>query len=88
MNIYYYANQVYEYSFSRPIYERLGGTFIVNKSSRLIRFKTYLRNGNNFPHKDKIFLNTPPVILRDITKPTDLDGVIISQSNTTINRDS
>ncbi len=88
MNIYYYANQLYEYSFSRPIYERLGGTFLVNKYSRLIRFKKYLRNGNNFPNRQIFFLNTPPVILRDITKPTDLDGVIISQSNTTINRDS
>ena len=88
MNIYYYGNQLYEYSFSRPIYERLGGTFVVNKYSRFIRFKRYLRNGENSPDRNKYFLNTPPVILRDITKPVDLDGVIISQSNTTINCDS
>ncbi len=88
MNIYYYANQLYEYSFSRPIYERLGGTFVVNKFSRALRFKRYLLNADNFPDRDKKFFNTPPVILRDIKKPVDLDGVIISQSNTTINYDS
>ncbi len=88
MNIYYYANQLYEYSFSRPIYERLGGTFVVNKFSRALRFKRYLLNADNFPDRDKKFFNPPPVILRDIKKPVDLDGVIISQSNTTINYDS
>ena len=85
MNIYYFANQVYEFSFSRPIYEKLGGTFIVNKYSRYLRFKMYLQNGNNFPNDCQTFLNTPPVTIKDITIPIKLNGVIISQSNTSIN---
>ena len=85
MDVYYFANQVYEFSFSRPIYERLGGVFVVNKYSRLLRFKKYLRNGNSFPDRQRTFLNTPPVIKKDIKKPIGLKGIIISQSNTTIN---
>ncbi|MBH10921.1 MAG: hypothetical protein CMG74_11340 [Candidatus Marinimicrobia bacterium] len=85
MDVYYFANQVYEFSFSRPIYERIGGVFVVNKYSRLLRFKKYLRNGNSFPDMKRNFLNTPAVIKKDIKKPIGLKGIIISQSNTTIN---
>ena len=45
----------------------------------------YLRNGNSFPNENKTFLNTPPLTIRDITKPIKLNGAVISQSNTTIN---
>ena len=84
MNIYFFANAVYQYSHSKSIFELTGGTFIVNKFNRMLRFKYYLFNSV----KDKAlkgFLNTPPVIIRDIREPLDLDGVILSGSCTFVN---
>ena len=43
-NIYFFANQVYQYGHAKPIYDSTGGIFIVNKLNRAIRFKYYLRN--------------------------------------------
>ena len=42
-NVYYFANQVYQYGHAKPIYDKTGGTFIVNKLNRAARFKYYLR---------------------------------------------
>lgn len=82
MNIFYYANQVYQFSFARPIYERISGTFIVRTYRKLLRFKRYLRNGSTFPEV-KTFLNTPPIIVRrDTNNMKGINGIIISQTNT------
>ena len=70
MNIYYYANQVYQYGHIKPVFAQTGGTFVVNKFNRFLRFKFYMNN--------------PHVIIRDLRKEIDLSGVIISCSNTII----
>ena len=70
MNIYYYANQVYQYGHIKPVFAQTGGTFLVNKFNRFLRFKFYMNN--------------PDVIIRDLRKEIDLSGVIISCSNTII----
>ena len=70
MNIYYYANQVYQYGHIKPVFAQTGGTFVVNKFNRFLRFKFYMNN--------------PDVIIRDLRKKIDLSGVIISCSNTII----
>ena len=70
MNIYYYANQVYQYGHINPVFAQTGGTFVVNKFNRFLRFKFYMNN--------------PDVIIRDLRKKIDLSGVIISCSNTII----
>lgn len=84
MNIYYLANQVYQFSYAKPIYNRIGGTFLVTNTKKFLRFKKHLKNGNAFP-EIKTFRNTPAVIKRDIKNLYDFDGVILSQSNTRIN---
>jgi len=70
LNIYYYANQVYQYGHIKPVFAQTGGTFVVNKFNRFLRFKFYMNN--------------PDVIIRDLRKEIDLSGVIISCSNTII----
>ena len=70
MNIYYYANQVYQYGHIKPVFAQTGGTFVVNKFNRFLRFKFYMNN--------------PDVIIRDLRKQIELSGVIISCSNTII----
>ena len=84
MNIYYYANQVYQYGHIKPVFTQTGGTFVVNKFNRFLRFKFYMANSAN-NSTEKRSLNTPNVIIRDIRKKLDLNGVIVSCSNTTIN---
>ena len=86
MNIYFFANAVYQYSHSKSIFELTGGTFIVNKFNRMLRFKYYLLNSVK-NEAIKGFLNTPPVIIRDIRQPLDLKGVILSGSCTFVNND-
>ena len=84
MNIYYYANQVYQYAHIKPVFTQTGGTFVVNKFNRFLRFKFYMANSANNSTENRS-LNTPNVIIRDIRKKLDLNGVIVSCSNTTIN---
>ena len=81
LNIYFYANQVYQFSFSRPIYERVGGIFVVPKFRKVLRFKHRMRNGTAFPDI-KTFLNTPPVIRCDPDKIPGPNGTIISHTVT------
>ncbi|MDC0215340.1 hypothetical protein OAK14_01620, partial [Candidatus Marinimicrobia bacterium] len=86
MNIYYYANQVYQYGHIKPIFDQSGGTFVVNKLNRLLRFKFYTTNSISSKNKNA-YLNTPHVIIRDVRKELDLDGIIVSCSNTVIKND-
>ncbi len=86
MNIYFYANQIYQFSYALPIYQKVGGTFIVRKLKKILSFKKRLRNANIFPNV-KTFLNTPPIVKLDIKNLYDLEGIIISHSNTRINCD-
>ena len=86
MNIYYYANQVYQYGHIKPIFDQSGGTFVVNKLNRLLRFKFYMTNSISSKNKNA-YLNTPHVIIRDVRKELDLDGIIVSCSNTVIKND-
>ncbi len=75
--LYYYANQVYQYSFAKPLYDILGGTFLVNRFRRFLRFRWYLRHWGRVP-----------VEIRDIKSLRDFRGVVISESNSVIHHDS
>ena len=86
MNIYYYGKQIYQFSYSKPIYEKIGGTFIVYKNRNWWEFKYYLR-GLNADKNKKNFLNTPPVIVRDYKHLNDLKGLILTHSARKLNID-
>ena len=83
-NIYFFANQVYQYGHAKPIYDKIGGVFVVNKLNRALRFKYYLRNteitgGGIF--------KAPKVLKKPKNEVYDLEGVIISGSNSEIKHD-
>ena len=85
-NIYFFANQVYQYGHAKPIYDRIGGTFIVNRVNRIFRFKYYLR----YSVKDKSMrglFGAPKILKRNNLEPLDLEGIIISGSNSIIKHD-
>lgn len=88
MDKYFFANQIYQFSYAKPLYDRIGGTFIVRKTKKIITFKKRLRNANAFPEIQKTFLNTPPIKKMDIKNIHHLKGVIVSLSNTKMHVDS
>lgn len=86
MNIYFYASQVYMYGHCKPIFDLTGGTFIVNRFNRLLRFKYYLYNSMK-GQKNRGSFNAPKAIFKKIDKKLDLKGVVISGTNSVLHTD-
>lgn len=84
MDIYYYGKQIYQFSYSKPIYDELSGTFIVYKNRNWMEYKYYLRGLNKDPNY-KNFMNTPPVLVRDYNHLDDLKGVLLTHSARKLN---
>lgn len=80
MSVYYFANQVYQFSNAMPLYREIDGIFLIKKFKRVIQFKKYFKNGNCSPGY-KNFLNTPPTLVQSINNLNDLNGILISLSN-------
>ena len=86
--IFYYANQVYEYSFARMIYCKIGGTFIVRKLNRKYRLKWYLRASQRAQVNSPFFEELPAIVVKDVNKEhLNWPGILISNSNTVIKRE-
>ena len=83
MKLFYYSNQIYQLSFAMPFYRSLGGTFIVNKPRKYFSYKVRMINANIDP-KINTFLNTPPAQIRKASELYTIEGIIISQSNTSL----
>ncbi len=82
MEIYYYGNKVYQLSYALPIYQKLGGTFVVHSFKKFLDFKRIFRKKNNNPSffnhfKPTTFLNTPPVKILRSENHWKLNGTII-----------
>ena len=86
MNIYYYASQVYMYGHCKPIFDLTGGTFVVNRFNRLLRFKYYLYNSMK-GEKSRGAFGAPKAIFRKIDRDLDLKGVIVSGTNSVLHTD-
>ena len=78
-NLYYFANNVYQFSYALPIYDELGGTFLVRDHRKLMQFKRYLINRAKFG--EKTFLRTPSVKIIERSEMHKLEGVIFFLSN-------
>ncbi|MCA9733643.1 MAG: CDP-glycerol glycerophosphotransferase family protein [Deferribacteres bacterium] len=84
--VYYFANQIYQFSHALPLYKLAGGTFICRDVKRYIHFKKYFRNMDASPQSSTLF-HTPPSIFRNRKKLTNLKGVIVSLANTVLSYD-
>ena len=82
MNLFFLSNQVYQLSYAKTIYQKIGGTFIVSNYRKLAKFKWHLRQGITLSEKREN--RAPKIIRRDIKNLDDLKGIFISQSNTRI----
>jgi len=80
MKIYYFANNIYQFSYAIPIYKILGGTFLVRNQKCVLQFKWALRKLNKFGKKNGL-LNYPNIKLLSKVERQNLSGVIIFCSN-------
>ena len=87
MNLYYFANQIYQFSYALPIYRDVGGVFITKSMKRIMQFKYYLR-GTNSQANVKTWLNTPSITSRSTKEVRNLSGIVISLSNAAIHSDA
>ncbi len=80
MQIYYYANSLYQLAHVLPLYEKVGGSFVVKNRKNYLRFKRYLRN--TAVHGERNLFKTPDV---QICRRRDLHmlppGVLIFAAN-------
>ncbi|RMF08130.1 MAG: hypothetical protein D6762_06280 [Candidatus Neomarinimicrobiota bacterium] len=80
--IYYFANQVYQYSFAKAVYQRLGGTFLVRYRHRKWRFQWYLRKSQREKFSLPGFDSLPAVRVHpDHKRPLPDPGLYLSNSN-------
>ncbi|MCK5131510.1 MAG: CDP-glycerol glycerophosphotransferase family protein [Candidatus Sabulitectum sp.] len=86
MNIYYFANQIYQLSYAWPLYNEIGGSFLVRKTKTYLKFKRYLRG--SVKSKDAAFLGTPGIAKRNLKDISDISGIILSQSNARVHNDT
>ena len=85
MNIYYYANQVYQSSFAKLVYKQLNGIFVVSRLNRKLRLIWYLRASQRNKSINKIFYKIPDILVIDTHKTNNLNGLIITNGNTFLN---
>lgn len=79
MNIYYFANSIYQFSHALPLYYKLKGTFVVRDKKKYYHLKRYLRFSAH--HNEKTFLRTPKVIICHREDLKDLKGILIFFAN-------
>lgn len=77
--LYYFANNVYQFSYALPIYDKLGGTFLVRNYKVWRQFKRYLVNRAKFG--ENTFLKTPEVSVFPRSEMHKLEGIIFFLSN-------
>ncbi len=83
MNLYYFANQIYQYSYALPIYHSMGGHFILKSLKRFFQFKRHLKD-TNFDPGIRTWQNTPPTRFVAVSRVHRLKGVVISMSTAPI----
>ena len=76
MGLYYIANQAYQLSYAKPIYQRLGGTFLATSWKKQIKLRWRLRHGLGVDEN-----HAPRFEIRNNNHLTDLQGVVLSQAN-------
>lgn len=75
---------MYQLSYAWPIYKALGGTFCVRKRKTVLKYRRYLKQMAKYSDDNR---NTPDIIRLPLKDYSDLEGIILSQSNARIYND-
>ena len=76
MTVYYIANQAYQFSYVKPIYHKIGGTFLATSWTKQIKIRWRLRHGLGL--NDSRALKIARGNNHDLTE---FEGVVLSPSN-------
>jgi hypothetical protein len=77
-NLYYIANSIYQFAYALPVFERLGGTFVVNSPKKLRQFQAFVRQ-KNYLNKGKE--EDIPVVLVAREATAQLRGILFFLAN-------
>lgn len=80
MNIFYYANQIYQFSYSLPLFKHVGGTYLVNDLNKLYQFSNYMLGVRDKETKP-LFIDLPRVRIEKFKQNYNKTGIIFSHSN-------
>ncbi len=78
-NLFFTYSQIYQLSYALPLYQAVGGTFLVKDIRKWIQFKKYMR-GLGRADLSRNFLNTPAVQKRNPYEDHGLGGILITPS--------
>ena len=76
VTVYYIANQAYQFSYVKPIYHKIGGTFLATSRTKQIKIRWRLRHGLGLNDS-----HAPNIAIGKNNDLTEFEGVMISQSN-------
>ena len=79
MSVFYYANQIYQFSYSLPLFQEIGGTYLVKNLNRFFQFANFMK-GVRHQEKTPLLIDIPKVRLEKF-KHFDKKGIIFSHSN-------
>jgi hypothetical protein len=77
--IYYLANSVYQFAYALPVYERVGGTFVVTSWKKWWHMHRFLRGRARFG--ERTLLGAPPVRVLPRVRWPELEGVLFYLAN-------
>ena len=78
-NLFFAYSQIYQLSYALPLYQALGGIFLVKNVRKWIQFKKYMR-GLGRADLARNFLNTPAVLKKNPYEDHSLSGILITPS--------
>lgn len=78
-SVYYVANSVYQFAYALPVYERVGGTFIVPSWKKWGHLQRFLRGRAQFGART--LLGAPPVRVVPRARWSQLEGVVFYLAN-------
>jgi hypothetical protein len=78
-NLFFTYSQIYQLSYALPLYQALGGTFLVKNMRKWIQFKKYMR-GLGRADLARNFFNTPAVKKKNPYEDPELRGLLVTPS--------
>jgi len=78
-NLFFAYSQIYQLSYALPLYQAVGGTFLVKNMRKWIQFKKYMR-GLGRADSVRNFLNTPAALKKNPYEDHSLRGIVITPS--------
>jgi hypothetical protein len=81
-SIYYLANSIYQFAYALPVYNILGGIFIVPSEKKARQFRRYMKD--QAKHGEINQNNSPNLLVKNRHEVCDLTGILFFLANTIV----